>query len=163
MIERKVVESRQDLVDMLNDVINSTKKYWGKKLTLSELVGDAKNVKEATRNTLFRLGEVLTVDFYYRNEHYMSELFNKYVNNINVEVLFEEVESYRKMKLPFQLPETEAEIRMKINELKDIQSKGYVAQNAYRYSMMVTIGSTARLWIEKLEGKLKEMGLETCK
>lgn len=162
MLERKVVESRQDLVDMLNDIINSTKKYWGKKLTLEELVGDAKNVKEATRNTLFRLGEVLTVDFYYRNEHYMSDLFNKYVRNINVEVLFEEVEEYRTKQLPFQLPETEAEIRMKINELKDIQAKGYVAQNTYAYSMMVTIGSTARLWIEKLEDKLKEMGLQTC-
>lgn len=150
-----MVNTRKDFIDMINDIRATTKKHMWINLELNDLIGDAKNVEEATKNTLFELAEIITLRFGVNSEYSMKSLFRKYYKNLNTEEIFKETEEYKASNFPVQVPETKEEMIIKINELKwYCKNYCFLDSTHYRMDDFSTTYIVARMKIKDIEKEI---------
>jgi len=148
------IETRKELVNMINDIIDTTKKSMWIDISLNDLIGNAKSVEEATKNSLFKLAEVMTLEFGVNSESAMKELFYKYIENLHIIQLYTETKLMHKKLFPISLPETKTEMIIKINILKEYCANYYVLTNSNVRVVGFVSPSIVRKQIKEIEEKL---------
>ena len=112
------IKTRVELLEMLNDIVKTTRKEMRLELTLTDLIGNATSTEQATRNALSNLARIMVLQFEMRSASGMQALFRKYAEgNVNEDAEYANLVNLHEELFPVVIPESEADRIIKMNQL----------------------------------------------